>query len=260
MEAFLFYVDDWLSSKKVQAMDAHEERGYLRLLLFEAKEPDCGLPANPALLAIISMLGTGWNKATQTKAYRVPGMSSGEKILQCFEYKPESAAVDRLYNERLYKEWRHQQKVRAERRSAGEIGASKRAANAKANAISKAELLPQQTGQQNGANEGLGFVGLEYPSFGKDDSFIPFVEAYVSTGKQLIPEDFISAHWLWRKLDFEAKLLSVSGIYERIKKGVWSDPAFVMIPKNYLGGEFKRPVVARGQGAARRSVMDGVEL
>lgn len=256
MEAFLFYVDDWLSSKKVQAMDAHEERGYLRLLLFEAKEPDCGLPAIPALLAITSMLGAQWNKPTVTKAYRVPGITSGQKILRCFEYRPEGAADDRLYNERLYKEWNHQQKVRASRRTAGEIGASKRTANAQANA----SQLVKQTGKQNGTNVGLEFVGLEYPSFGngKDESFLPFFEAYVSTGKPLIPEDFIAAHWIWRKLDFEQKRLAVSGIYERIEKGVWSDPAFVMAPKNYLAGEFKRPVVARVQGTPRRSVMEGV--
>jgi uncharacterized protein YdaU (DUF1376 family) len=56
--AFLFYVEDWLSSTAIDLMTAAEERGYLRLLLHAWKNPDCGLPNDDRILAHLSKLET----------------------------------------------------------------------------------------------------------------------------------------------------------------------------------------------------------
>jgi hypothetical protein len=71
MEAILLYIDDWNSSKKIEMMDAAEERGYLRLLMRAAKEPDCGLPDDDAPLAVISRLGAQWKRAAREAGFRV---------------------------------------------------------------------------------------------------------------------------------------------------------------------------------------------
>jgi len=114
MNAFLFYVDDWLSSKHIELMDAAEERGYLRLLLRCAKEEDCGIPCDDAQLSIMSMLGAQWWKLTADKTRRIANKTSGEKLRECFELRG-----DRLYNLRLLKEFENQKRIREERRIAG---------------------------------------------------------------------------------------------------------------------------------------------
>jgi hypothetical protein len=111
MRAFHFYIDDWLSSKKIARMDAAEERGYLRLLLRAASEPDCGLPDDEAELAIYSKLGDQWWKVTKEKGFRIAGKTSGQKLRECFVSKD-----GRLYNERLLREFDYQKSV-SERRS-----------------------------------------------------------------------------------------------------------------------------------------------
>ncbi len=114
MDAFLFYVDDWLSSKRVNEMDAHEERGYLRLLLHAAKEPDCGLPDDPKRLALMSKLGAQWNRPTRDKKFRF-GATSVEKLLACFEIKKNG----RIYNERLLQVFnKHKDVVEARQKAA----------------------------------------------------------------------------------------------------------------------------------------------
>lgn len=124
MRAFLFYIDDWLSSKHVRRMDAYEERGYLRLLLHAASEPDCGLPTDPVELADISLLGEQWFEPTKDLSKRFRGQTSGDKILACFHEEN-----GRYFNARLLKEFQHQQEVRKKRKEASEKGVAARERN-----------------------------------------------------------------------------------------------------------------------------------
>lgn len=96
MKAFLFFVDDWLASTKIAAMNAEEERAYLRLLLHAAKQDDCGLPDDDRLLAELSRLGPKWKR------------ESGHRVRACFELRD-----GRLYNARLLQEWTRQQEFRS---------------------------------------------------------------------------------------------------------------------------------------------------
>lgn len=114
MRAFLFYIDDWLSSNSVSMMDAEEERGYLRLLLAAAGEHDCGLPDDDNWLANTSLLGSQWFRPTRTKIKRIGGKTSGQKLRAKFILRH-----GRLFNERLLREWEHQQDVLEKRREAG---------------------------------------------------------------------------------------------------------------------------------------------
>jgi hypothetical protein len=157
MDAFLLYVDDWLSSKKIAMMDAVEERGYLRLLLYAAKEPDCGLPDDDNQLAVISLLGHQWNRVTkellkrthdpETRVFR----TSGAKLRECF-----LARDGRLYNTRLMQEFIHQKEVREARARAGKIGVSARQrAKAAAFALANGQPYGKPNGQPSGLAKGV---------------------------------------------------------------------------------------------------------
>lgn len=95
MRAFLFDVDDWLSSTDISLMSAEEERGFLRLLLHAWKQEDCGLPDDDDVLARLSLIGAGWKKAAA-------------KIRRCFDSRD-----GRLFNARLLKEWKYQRAYHA---------------------------------------------------------------------------------------------------------------------------------------------------
>lgn len=119
-EAFLFYVDDWLSSPSVALLSLEEEGAYLNLLLRAWKQPDCGLPDDAAVLAAWSKLGPAkWRK-------------SQARLRSLFEEQD-----GRLYNPRLMRERENQMQywqerndrheaIRAKRAEAGKAGAEKR--------------------------------------------------------------------------------------------------------------------------------------
>ena len=107
--AFLFYVEDWLSSTALDLMTAAEERGYLRLLLHAWKAPDCGLPNDDRVLARLSRLDGEWHTG------------SGAVVRSEFFEKD-----GRLYNARLLKERENQIAVRIARSGAGKAGAEAR--------------------------------------------------------------------------------------------------------------------------------------
>jgi len=146
MNAFLFYVDDWLSSRHVEMMDAAEERGYLRLLLRSAKEEDCGIPDDDTQLAIMSMLGGQWRKPTADKSRRVGGKTSGQKLRECFEVRD-----GRMYNLRLLKEFDNQRRIREERRIAGSKGGRPRVNENQL--VSNSLAIENQMGKQNESKE-----------------------------------------------------------------------------------------------------------
>lgn len=99
MDAFLFYIDDWTSSHRVEEMDQLEELAYFRLLIYAAKQPDCGIPDNPKLLAKLSRLNGQWDQVTSDESYRFDDRTSGQKVVACFEIRHNG----RLYNIRLLK-------------------------------------------------------------------------------------------------------------------------------------------------------------
>lgn len=121
MRAFLLYIDDWLSSSAIQQMDAHEERGYFRLLLAQAKDDNCTLPDDNHELAMISLLGAQWDKPTKEKRCRIGSKTSGQKLREQFIARPDSSPK-RIYNERLYREWLYQKGVIDRRRTNGALG------------------------------------------------------------------------------------------------------------------------------------------
>lgn len=262
MRAFLFYIDDWLSSKRVKMMDAEEERGYFRLLLAEATEPDCGLPDDDNWLATISLLGQQWFRPTKDRLKRIAGQTSGQKIRESFE-----ARNGRLYNTRLVKEWEHQQKVQAARKESGAKGGRPPKANGN-QTESKRQPNDIANEKQNETNDvcvygflpGLEekqleeFLALEYPGFGPDESFHPFIREYYATGKPLLPKDFIEAHWSWRVFDYEQKFEIIESLKARKKAGMLDDPSRIHLPKNYLAGEWKRKLPAPKKAPAEQQM------
>ncbi len=142
MEAVLIYIDDWLSSTKIASMDAAEERGYLRLLLHEAKQEDCGLPDEDNTLASLSGLDKQWFKLTRDPLKRVGEKTSGVKLRECFFLRD-----GRLYNSRLLKEWERFTLSRKERSETGKKGADSRW-HGKANGSAMAQPLADASDSQ----------------------------------------------------------------------------------------------------------------
>lgn len=127
MRCFFFYIDDWLSSKQIAKMDAHEERGYLRLILAAASENGPpSLPDDDEELAILSKLGSQWWKPTKDKEHRIGEQTSGKKLRECWLFRPESAFAGRVYNEKLYDTWRKHKTFTEAKSRAGKSGANRR--------------------------------------------------------------------------------------------------------------------------------------
>lgn len=233
MRAFLFYIDDWLSSKRVALMDAHEERGYLRLLLAAATESDCGLPDEDSWLAITSLLGSQWFRPTKERSKRVAGKTSGQKVRECFELRD-----GRLYNARLLKEWNHQREVSEAKRNAGILGGRPRK-----HMVLKQEPYGLANGKQTETNDvcASGFVfgdSEENADLGvfSDERAGEGLEAYISifrsTGKPLNSSDLDKTEKIWM-----ARLPAYrSAAYEHAKREsrMWAGDSFTPFPNNHL--------------------------
>lgn len=117
--------------------------------------------------------------------------------------------------------------------------------------------VPAANRRELEGTEGEGKEGKDTPpapflvSWRTDESYVPFVgvwrEIATVTGKPLIDDDFADAHFRWKFLDHDQKVLAVSTSRDHLSKGVWAgntDPQFIPLPKNYLVSEYKRPVPA----------------
>jgi hypothetical protein len=124
MKTLSISIDEWISSPRIASMDALEERGYLRMLLYAARQEDCGLPREDTALAEISLLGRQWYKPTREKSKRTESGTSGEKLRTAFFERS-----GRLYSEALLRDWEHQTHVEIARRRAGQIGNARRWGN-----------------------------------------------------------------------------------------------------------------------------------
>jgi len=58
--AFQFYASDWLGSTKHAMMSPAERGAYIDLLCHQWNDPDCSLPDDDAILAVLSGLNEGW--------------------------------------------------------------------------------------------------------------------------------------------------------------------------------------------------------
>lgn len=151
MNVLPLFIDDWLSSPRIEAMDAAEERGYMRLLMRAAKN-DGWIANDPVELALWSKLGRQWNKVTHDPKYRVRGVTSGQKILECFVERG-----DRLYNQRLeiaifsFKNLQEQRRKAAQKRWRTDSASNTNNSNEINNPVMREHMRPDmQTHMQTG--------------------------------------------------------------------------------------------------------------
>lgn len=103
--AMPFYVNDWLSSPRVQSMTAAQELAYFRLCLFCWASGDASIPDDDDQLATISRMGKGWLKG-------------GSKVVRkCFNQHPTKDA--HLTNETVFRLWSERQAWREKSREGG---------------------------------------------------------------------------------------------------------------------------------------------
>lgn len=112
--AFQFYAKDWLSSARITLMSSSEEGAYIRLLAHCWDSEDCTLPDDDEQLAVLSRLGQQWLSYA-------PGSNP---VRSCFEAHP--SRPRRLFNKRLYEEWKKLRAFQKERAESGRKGADSR--------------------------------------------------------------------------------------------------------------------------------------
>lgn len=82
------FVNNWLGSHRISMMNPAQEGAFFRLLLHQWQSEDCSLPMDDDSLAMLSRLGSDWQK-------------NSNKIKSCF-----LEVEGRYRNERCYHEWK----------------------------------------------------------------------------------------------------------------------------------------------------------
>ncbi len=89
---FPMYTGDWLSSTPITLMTPAQEGGYVRLLIHEWEDDDCGLPDDNEKLAVLSRLGEAW-------------LNGGSTVVRD-RFVPHPTIPGKIINPRLYEEWK----------------------------------------------------------------------------------------------------------------------------------------------------------
>ncbi len=112
---------------------------------------------------------------------------------------------------------------------------SRERARADSDSVSSSEkILVKESGKQVSDNRWI-----------QDRTFDQFVAAYREAKPDLIDSDFADAHFAWRVMDFEQRLKATDAIKARITAGLCRESQYVKLPKNFLNGEYERPIVQR---------------
>lgn len=110
--AMPLYVNDWLSSPRVQSMTVAQELAYFRLCAFCWASGDASIPDDDEQLAALSRMGEGWLKGGSTV------------VRKCFNQHPTKAGF--LTNQKLYELWQERQHWREKSRIGGQNSAASR--------------------------------------------------------------------------------------------------------------------------------------
>lgn len=103
--AMPFYVNDYLSSPRVEMMTAEQERGYFRLILRCWASGDASLPDDDQALSVLSKMGEGW-------------FNGGCDLVRvCFEPHPEKKGS--ITHPKTYDLWKERQEWREKSRLGG---------------------------------------------------------------------------------------------------------------------------------------------
>ncbi len=110
--AMPLYVNDWLSSPRVQSMTELQELAYFRLCLFCWASGDASLPDDDDQLAAMSRMGKGWFKG------------GSQVVRKCFNQHP--TKPEALTNQRVLELWNERQEWREKSRIGGKRSGEKR--------------------------------------------------------------------------------------------------------------------------------------
>lgn len=102
---FPLYIDHFMASKRVLHMTIGEQGAYLRLLMFAWSDPICSLPKSLVELMRMAL----WTPNTE---------GNFQHVRDCFTTHPENKK--RIYNARLYDEWKKVEGLREKRREASQ--------------------------------------------------------------------------------------------------------------------------------------------
>lgn len=130
------YVNDWLSSPRIQAMTPLEELAYFRMLLFCWSSGNCSISADVDVLA----------KLTRTDAN-----TCSTVVQQAFNEHP--TLPQRLTNKRLFELWEERQRYNEQRRLAGvKSGESRRLQQTNERSTSVEQALNSSSSSSSSSN------------------------------------------------------------------------------------------------------------
>lgn len=183
----------------------------------------------------------------------------------------------RLYNRRQEEERAHATSNSEKRSASAKQMHSKRRANAEqmqskcsARAYESESVSESDSSEKETSEEKPETNVREFPvlmSWQVDETYVPFVEVWRRvqevTGKALLEEDFTDAHFRWKRMDIDQKLLAIKTTSDHLDLGVWTgatDPQFIPLPGRYLEKEYKRPVASpKARDPASRSSTDAAK-
>lgn len=144
--AMPLYVNDWLSSRRVQAMSQLQELAYFRLLAFCWSSGDASIPDDDDELAVLSRMGKSWLKG------------GSQVVRRCFQPHPNKSGY--LTNARLFHLWQERQEWRRKSHEGGiksgqarklrtvKGGSTKREPNANSSSSSSSSIKKETKGKK----------------------------------------------------------------------------------------------------------------
>lgn len=197
--AFQFYPADWLSSPNVMAMTPEQEGAYLRLLCCAWLAPDCGLPNDDSMLAVLSRLNGRW----ETEGLLVRNM-----------FRVCTKNVLRLVNDRLLSERRKQREWKRKSAEGGRKSGEQRRCSRKGGSH-----LVEPNGQPNFNQRGNQKATLQSSSSSSSSKEIPNGISNPPLPPELDSPEFLEAWQEWVRVRVEIKKpLKATGAKACIKK------------------------------------------
>lgn len=242
---FCWYPADFDVDENVKLMNI-EEIGLYAVCLNHAWV-NGSLPADPLEIA---------------RAMKVPKaqfLRIWPRVAPCFTAREDGRWVNSRQEAERVLAWSKSVKNRA---SAVLMQAKRKYANADVSLSERSANAQQQEGAQQPASDSdsgvvAGFDSRGSPEGGAmriewDDQWQDFQGKYRTVKADLIDEDFVKAHHVWRVLDFAQREDSIVGIRARIDAGQWDDPRYIPKPEKYLREDRKRQIIPRPSPAMSR--------
>lgn len=240
---FPFYVNDWLTSTKRRLMTLEQQAAYLNLMANMWDDPDCSLPNDPDVLAVLSELNGRWNEnATAFK--------------QVLHDHPTKDGY--LTNDRLLAEHQKASKGWKQKSNAGKKSAKARAKKAAERSNSVATDVQRSCNGQSVSGSVSGSIDLK----GKESAKIPPEHRDALPLKLRTPE--ASEAWqnfLRHRSEIGEPMgaTAISALSMWLEKHKWSSDRFCAAVLNSMANGYKGLIEERPDYRSKKSQTEEIQ-